>query len=413
MWYQRVMEAISSEPTPKVTTDPKGVAPDKQLPVPRPRKRQWIDDEKFDDSPAQFRRVRLRYWGESQEPGSTLAHKQGVPMDTKAISVESSQGKSTSLDRLSDPHKQHGMTRSSLSIASLAEILQSEKGVRMLRGRSFPRLSFVGSKLVTWLLQNFKDVDTRDDAAELGNQLMRSGMFLHVGQRQEFRDANYFYQFTDQYCKPQSESRLQFERYPRSIFSIGSLEDPPENLPTTSPSRADGSTSVIYSEEDKVRKEMGDANMDDQRTDAGGFTHLHRWNEPGGFHVPKFDSADLSSLSHPIGSLYVPNAQLMYSSDEESDIADAELADWNTRISQSSPSADGSAPGSSAFRSSAVKSDTPTTPMDSLGSNGISNDRSYDFTNPAQLPHGTINNSPRSEYSELRQIAAAFEKQGF
>ena len=376
MWYQRVMETISSESTHIFTVDPKAVAPDKQLPVPRPRKRQWIDDKKVDDNPAQFRRVRLRYWGESQEPGDRLAHQQGVPIDTKAVSVESSQGASASHDRLSDAHEKHGMTRSSLSIASLAEILQFKKGVRMLRpGLFWP--CFIGSELTTWLLQNFKDVDTRDEAAELGNQLMRSGMFLHDGQCQEFRDGHYFYHFAFPYCSSRPHWALQVGEYPEFW-------------------------------------EIADPDLDAQRTDAGASTHLHRWNEPGGFHVPNFDSADLSSLSHPIGSLYVPNAQLMYSSDKESDIADAELADWDTRISQFSPSADGSAPGSSAFRSPAVKSGTPTTPIDSFGPDWVStSDGSYDFTNPAQLPYETTNDSPRLENSKLRQIAAAFEKQGF
>ena len=131
--------------------------------------------------------------------------------------------------------------RSNLNIASLAETIQTEKGVRMLDRRWHLRLHyncFIGFELTTWLLQNFRDINTRDEAVELGNELMKRGMFQHVEQRHNFRDGNYFYQIADQYRTPRPESRGWFGRGKASVPSTPMSEDAPRELPTTSRSRA-------------------------------------------------------------------------------------------------------------------------------------------------------------------------------
>lgn len=53
---------------------------------------------------------------------------------------------------------------------------------------------FRGDEMVNWLLRVFKDLETRDDAVALGNQLMGHDIFSHVRGSHEFRDGNYFYQ---------------------------------------------------------------------------------------------------------------------------------------------------------------------------------------------------------------------------
>ena len=140
--------------------------------------------------------------------------------------------------------------RSNLNMASLAETIQTEKGVRMLDRRWHWRLHyncFIGFELTTWLLQNFRDVDTRDEAVELGNELMKSGMFQHVEQRHNFRDGNYFYQIADQYRTPRQESRGWFGRGKASVPSTPMSEDAPKEFPMTSRSRA-SSTSISNSD---------------------------------------------------------------------------------------------------------------------------------------------------------------------
>ena len=63
MWYQRVMDASATDLKPQSTVGSKGA---------RPRKRKWIDDEGIRDNPADFRRVRFRYWDANHTLESSL-----------------------------------------------------------------------------------------------------------------------------------------------------------------------------------------------------------------------------------------------------------------------------------------------------------------------------------------------------
>lgn len=100
--------------------------------------------------------------------------------------------------------------RSTLNLSTLAQTIQGEKGVRMMDRRWHWRLHyncFIGCDLTSWLLQNFRDVDTREEAVELGNNLMKNGLFQHVEKRHNFRDGNFFYQIASEYRNPRPESR--------------------------------------------------------------------------------------------------------------------------------------------------------------------------------------------------------------
>lgn len=59
--------------------------------------------------------------------------------------------------------------------------------------------SFVGSEMVNWLIQNFSDIQTREEAIYFGQSLMSKGIFVHVLNRHNFLDGHYFYQFTPEY----------------------------------------------------------------------------------------------------------------------------------------------------------------------------------------------------------------------
>ena len=100
--------------------------------------------------------------------------------------------------------------RSNLNLAALTQTVQGDKGVRLMDRRWHWRLHyncFIGSDLTTWLLTNFKDVDTREEAIDLGNELMKGGLFQHVEKRHNFRDGNFFYQIASEYRAPRPESR--------------------------------------------------------------------------------------------------------------------------------------------------------------------------------------------------------------
>ncbi|KAH8696113.1 Dishevelled, Egl-10, and Pleckstrin domain protein [Talaromyces proteolyticus] len=96
------------------------------------------------------------------------------------------------------------------SLMELAHIIQGEKGVRLMDRRWHLRLHYsclIGSEFTTWLVQTFRDIDSRDEAVKFGNELMKLGLFIHVERRHNFRDGNYFYQIASQYRIPRPESK--------------------------------------------------------------------------------------------------------------------------------------------------------------------------------------------------------------
>ncbi|KAL5441271.1 hypothetical protein PMIN07_004318 [Paraphaeosphaeria minitans] len=99
---------------------------------------------------------------------------------------------------------------SNIDIKKLAEDIQGENGILMLDRRWHMRLHyncFLGFDLTSWLLSNFKDVETRDEAVDLGNQLMKKGLFVHVQKRHAFRDGNFFYSVAPEYRAPRPEPK--------------------------------------------------------------------------------------------------------------------------------------------------------------------------------------------------------------
>ena len=137
------------------------------------------------------------------------------------------------------------LERSSVNLSSLAQMIQGDKGVRMMDRRWHWRLHyncFIGFEFTTWLLQNFRDIDTREEAAEFGNELMKHGLFQHVEKRHNFRDGNYFYQICADYRVTRPESRgswfpqLRSDKSMPSTPAIGHAKDSPSSLHTRSES---------------------------------------------------------------------------------------------------------------------------------------------------------------------------------
>ena len=102
------------------------------------------------------------------------------------------------------------LERATCNVPKLAQIMQSEKGVEIVTRRWHLRLHyncFKGDEFTTWLLQNFKDIETRDEAVDFGHELMQHGLFQHVEKRHNFKDGNYFYQIDSEYRTPKSDLR--------------------------------------------------------------------------------------------------------------------------------------------------------------------------------------------------------------
>ena len=171
--------------------------------------------------------------------------------------------------------------KSKLDIAGLAEAIQSpveRGGVRMQNRRWHFRLHyncFIGSDMTTWLIENFEDVETREEAVELGNLLMAKdelqkqkdrelakdtdkdmGIFVHVEKRHPFRDGQYFYQVTGEFAKQRPESRSGWFASKRRDNSIPSTPMS-ENMFRDSP---------------RPERSRSSSNHDDKSTDSGATT---------------------------------------------------------------------------------------------------------------------------------------------
>jgi hypothetical protein len=160
--------------------------------------------------------------------------------------------------------------KSNLNFAVLAEAMQQpvdQGGVPLRNRRWHLRLhyhSFLGSDMTTWLLENFDDLETREDAEDLGNALMvpeepkgkdkdkekekdgsekekekekekSKGLFVHVERRHRFRDGNYFYQFAPEFAKQQT-----------GWFGSKKKEAPLPTTPMTESSISSGRTRSVH-----------------------------------------------------------------------------------------------------------------------------------------------------------------------
>ncbi|OAX83993.1 hypothetical protein ACJ72_01642 [Emergomyces africanus] len=136
------------------------------------------------------------------------------------------------------------LQRSNISLSALAQAIQGEKGVRMMDRRWHWRLHyncFVGLEFTTWMLQNFRDIDTREEAVEFGNELMKHGLICHVQKRHNFRDGNYFYQITDEYRIARPESRSGWFQARKSIPNTPMGEGLKE-VPSTAQEKSENDT---------------------------------------------------------------------------------------------------------------------------------------------------------------------------
>ncbi|KAI5862001.1 vacuolar membrane-associated protein IML1 [Durotheca rogersii] len=153
-------------------------------------------------------------------------------------------------------------SKTNFNVATLAEAIQLPVdlgGIRMQTRRWHFRIHyhcFIGSDMTTWLLDNFEDLESREEAVELGNSLMvfddekskdkdgsgrdakkdrDRGIFVHVEKRHPFRDGQFFYQIVSDYAKPHSLSWFNPRRRDVSVPSTPLSENPPKDSPRPNP----------------------------------------------------------------------------------------------------------------------------------------------------------------------------------
>ena len=149
-----------------------------------------------------------------------------ITAEVETLLVEGLEGGSKKSNLVSNKER---FQKANLNLAALAEAMQQpiEQGGALLRNRRWHLRSyqncFIGSDMTTWLLENFEDLDSREDAESLGNALMvqdegskgkdkakegsdasvSKGIFVHVEKRHQFRDGQYFYQISSEFTKSQ------------------------------------------------------------------------------------------------------------------------------------------------------------------------------------------------------------------
>ena len=79
-----------------------------------------------------------------------------------------------------------------MSLSQIAKAMREEDGVPIKEhrwhGRKYPH-SFTVTQFVSWLIREFRDVSTREHAAEWGARLMEQGLFEHCRGTHGFLDG--------------------------------------------------------------------------------------------------------------------------------------------------------------------------------------------------------------------------------
>lgn len=117
------------------------------------------------------------------------------------------------------------LTKDSKFSQIAAAMTSSVNGIQMKDRRwhlRFYEKVFVGNEFVDWLIKHFADIDTRDDAVEFGNFLMKKGLLEHVNKIHRFLDGHYFYRLSKEYT-----SNSTFSGGPMKWFRTASFQAAP------------------------------------------------------------------------------------------------------------------------------------------------------------------------------------------
>lgn len=90
-----------------------------------------------------------------------------------------------------------------IKLPALAGQLQGSGGLKLVDRTWHFKVHahcFLGSELVSWLIEAFEDIDNREQATAYGQTLLEGGLFRHVDQRHGFLDGHYFYEFSEEYA---------------------------------------------------------------------------------------------------------------------------------------------------------------------------------------------------------------------
>ncbi|KAG0675077.1 vacuolar membrane-associated protein iml1, partial [Pichia californica] len=92
----------------------------------------------------------------------------------------------------------------------LVSILKSRYGIPIIDRYWHLKIyknCFIGMDLVNFLVENFEDIETREEAVEYGNKLMLEKVFYHVISKHKFLDGHYFYYLDDKFMEEKKDNK--------------------------------------------------------------------------------------------------------------------------------------------------------------------------------------------------------------
>lgn len=123
-------------------------------------------------------------------------------------------------------------SRNDFTLNQLAQELQGQNGLNLVdrtwHFKVHPHC-FLGNELVSWLIENFQEIDSREEGTEFGQELKVMGLFKHVESRHGLLDGHYFYEFEDDYIDKAYKSARSGGWFNRSRSSMNTLEQSTNN----------------------------------------------------------------------------------------------------------------------------------------------------------------------------------------
>ncbi|CAL1711073.1 unnamed protein product [Somion occarium] len=151
-----------------------------------------------------FSRVR---WVPPEDKGKSLPPVRFIPTDLEPVSSVLDEPLVARLDEIhaSGPLKKKMKSErdiGDMTLSAIAKAMREEDGVPIKDHKwhraNYPN-SFTGADFVSWLVREFRDVSTREQATEWGVKLQEQGLFEHCRGAHGFLDGHYFYVLRGEY----------------------------------------------------------------------------------------------------------------------------------------------------------------------------------------------------------------------
>ena len=143
-------------------------------------------------------------------------------------------------------------SKGNIKVATLGEEMQAPPPAGVMRTARRWHLRyyddvFIGSQFVTWLVTNFEDIRTREEAVTYGEELMGKGLFEHCKGAHQFMDGHYFYKVSPQYAQqppnPQKERRSWFGSVTKTSPTVAPVVPGGSGIEIVTRTRGDSSAS--------------------------------------------------------------------------------------------------------------------------------------------------------------------------